>query len=107
MALLHGLDLSGLTPEAVLAEAARVTRPGGRIAIVDFAAHGQEELRTLHAHARLGFSDEQMLALLGAAGYAPQPPLALPGQPLTVKIWTGHRDAAARPAEEPRKAVLT
>ena len=91
-------------PATVLAEAARVTRPGGRIAVVDFAAHGHEELRSLHAHARLGFADEQMLALLIAAGYAPDAPLAVPGigpgQPLTVKIWTGTRVDAARPTPE-------
>ena len=91
-------------PETVLAEAARVTRPGGRIAVVDFAAHSHEDLRSLHAHARLGFADEQMLALLTAAGYAPDAPLAVPGigsgQPLTVKIWTGTRQAAARPTPE-------
>lgn len=91
-------------PEAVLAEAARVTAPGGRIAVVDFAAHAHEELRTLHAHARLGFSDEQMLALLTAAGYAPAPPLAIPGQPLTVKIWTGTRTGAVQPQDQTRKA---
>ncbi len=78
-------------PEAVLAEAARVTCPGGRIAIIDFAAHDREDLRTMHAHARLGFSDEQMLALLTDAGFAAQPPVALPGRPLTVNIWTGTR----------------
>lgn len=92
-------------PETVLAEAARVTAPGGRIAIVDFAAHAHEELRTAHAHARLGFSDEQMLALLTAAGYAPAPPLALPGQPLTVKIWIGTRLSAVQPQEQPRKVL--
>ena len=81
-------------PEAVLAEAARVARPGATIAIVDFAAHDREELRERHAHARLGFSDEQMLAALTEAGFAPQPPLALPGTPLTVKIWTGRRTAS-------------
>ncbi|MFC3173036.1 ArsR/SmtB family transcription factor [Novosphingobium bradum] len=96
-------------PEVALAEAARVTRPGGRVAVVDFAAHAHEELRTLHAHARLGFSDEQMLALLTAAGYAPAPPLAIPGpgpgQPLTVKIWTATRNrASANPAAKTRKA---
>lgn len=81
-------------PGVVLAEAARVTRPGGRIAVVDFAAHDREELRSQHAHARLGFSDEQMLDLLSLAGFAADPPIALPGTPLTVKIWTGRRLAA-------------
>ncbi|MCB2078891.1 MAG: metalloregulator ArsR/SmtB family transcription factor [Novosphingobium sp.] len=80
-------------PETVLAEAARVTRANGRIAIVDFAAHDREELRTAHAHARLGFSDEQMLAALSNAGFAATSPIALPGTPLTVKIWTATREA--------------
>ena len=78
-------------PEKVLAEAARVAKAGAQIAIVDFAAHDREELRTQHAHARLGFSDEQMLALLTETGFAAQPARALPGKPLTVKIWTARR----------------
>lgn len=78
-------------PETVLAEAARVTRANGRIAIVDFAAHDHEELRERHAHARLGFSDEQMLALLTDAGFLTEPATALPGNMLTVKIWTGRK----------------
>ncbi len=86
-------------PEKVLAEAARVAQPGARIAIVDFAAHDREELRTQHAHARLGFSDEQMLALLTEAGFAAEPARALPGKPLTVKIWTARRVAVAAPAK--------
>ena len=108
--LFHQVLHYALEPETVLAEAARVTAPGGRIAVVDFAAHAHEELRTLHAHARLGFSDEQMLALLTGAGYAPAAPLAIPGQPLTVKIWTGTRAGAVRTADhltqdQPRKAA--
>ncbi len=82
-------------PEAALAEAARVTRPRGRVAVVDFAAHDREELRDLHAHARLGFSDPQMITLLGGAGFAADPAIALPGthsgRPLDVMIWTGRK----------------
>jgi ubiquinone/menaquinone biosynthesis C-methylase UbiE/DNA-binding transcriptional ArsR family regulator len=92
-------------PEAALTEAARVTRTGGRIAIVDFAAHDREDLRASHAHARLGFSDEQMLALLSEAGFAPAPPVALPGKPLTVKIWTGSRNSADRARRAAAQAV--
>jgi len=91
-------------PVRVLAEAARVLRPGGRIAVVDFAAHEHEELRTEHAHARLGYSDEAMLALFADAGFAAAPPVALPGAKLTVKIWTGRRsDAAALSAPLPSR----
>jgi ArsR family transcriptional regulator len=93
-------------PEQVLAEAARVTRPGGRVAVVDFAAHDREELRSAHAHARLGFSDEQMLALLSDAGFAAQTTAALPGRELTVKIWTGTR-APAAPATSPARKAAT
>jgi ArsR family transcriptional regulator len=93
--LFHQVLHYALAPEDVLAEAARVTRPGGRIAVVDFAAHDREELRSAHAHARLGFSDEQMLALLSDAGFVAAEPVALPGKPLTVKIWTGARVSIA------------
>ncbi|MBV1917345.1 MAG: metalloregulator ArsR/SmtB family transcription factor [Sphingomonadaceae bacterium] len=86
--LFHQVMHYAQEPEAVLAEASRVTREGGIIAIVDFSAHDREELRSVHAHARLGFSDEQILALLSDAGFASAPAIALPGTPLTVKIWT-------------------
>lgn len=95
-------------PGAVLAEAARVLRPGGRIAVVDLAAHEREELRERHAHARLGFSDEQMQAFLAGAGLAPAAPVALPGDPLTVKIWTARRDDAPAVVETAnRETCLT
>ena len=92
--LFHQVLHYAQAPELVLAEAARVTRAGGRIAIVDFAAHNREELREIHAHARLGFTDEQMLGLLAEAGFVAGPPVAVAGQQLTVKIWTGQRAAA-------------
>ena len=93
--LFHQVLHYAQAPEGVLAEAARVVRPGGAIAVVDFAAHDREELRERHAHARLGFSDEQMLALLCDAGFVPAPSIALPGTPLTVKIWTARKDGGS------------
>ncbi len=95
--LFHQVLHYALDPAAALAEAARVARPGARLAVVDFAAHDREELRSQHAHARLGFSDEQMLALLAGAGFSAQPPVALPGGQLTVKIWTGRKEAGTGP----------
>jgi len=93
-------------PGAVLTEAARVLAPGGRIAVVDLAAHDHEDLRERHAHARLGFSDEQMLSLLTEAGLAPEAPVALAGHPLTVKIWTARREEAS--ADVPlRKSIAS
>jgi ubiquinone/menaquinone biosynthesis C-methylase UbiE len=96
--VLHQVLHYAQEPAAVLAEAARVSRAGASIAVVDFAAHDREELRTAHAHARLGFSDEQMIALLCGAGFTPQPPIALEGGILTVKIWTARRNKQGKTA---------
>ncbi|WFL76173.1 metalloregulator ArsR/SmtB family transcription factor [Altererythrobacter arenosus] len=89
--MLHQVLHFAQDPEIALAEAARVTRPGGRIAIIDFAAHDHEELRERHAHARLGFSDRQLKLLLTEAGFSSQTPIALEGRELVVKIWIGQR----------------
>jgi ubiquinone/menaquinone biosynthesis C-methylase UbiE/DNA-binding transcriptional ArsR family regulator len=96
--LFHQVLHYAQAPELALAEAARVLRIGGRIAVVDFAAHDREELRSAHAHSRLGFTDEQMLALFSDAGLSSDIPVALPGKPLTVKIWTGRRTGVAEHA---------
>ena len=86
-------------PAAVLAEAARALAPGGRLLVVDFAAHGREELRTVHSHLRLGFADAQVTDWLTAAGLAARPLAHLPpprSDALTVTLWLAERPAAAR-----------
>lgn len=90
-------------PAAALAEAARLTAPGGRLLIVDFAPHALEFLRAEHQHRRLGFADEEIAGALHAAGLVVEAPFALPPERepgLTVKIW-----AASRPAVESRIAA--
>ena len=92
--LLHQVLHFAPDPGAALAEAARVARPQGRIAIVDFAAHDREELRSRHQHARLGFSDRQMATLLRRSGFSARDPIALDSGELVVKVWIGQRKGA-------------
>jgi ArsR family transcriptional regulator len=91
--VLHYLD----DPQAALAEAARVLKPGGRILIVDFAPHELEFLRSELAHRRLGFSDKEVQGWFEALGLSAAPSIAIaphgasshPGAgKLIVKIWT-------------------
>jgi ubiquinone/menaquinone biosynthesis C-methylase UbiE/DNA-binding transcriptional ArsR family regulator len=80
-------------PAQVIAEAARVLRPEGRLVVVDFAPHELEFLRTEHAHRRLGFGDAEVVAWCRAAGLEPGPVQHLPGNPLTVSLWPAQRQA--------------
>ena len=54
--VLHFLE----DPGRALIEAARILEPGGRLMIVDFAPHDLDQLRTEHAHRRLGIAAEHM-----------------------------------------------
>jgi ArsR family transcriptional regulator len=56
-------------PPRVLAEAARVLKPGGRILVVDMLPHERTDYQQQMGHVWLGFSDETMRRYLGAAGF--------------------------------------
>jgi ArsR family transcriptional regulator len=84
-------------PGALVAEAARVLEPGGTLAIVDFAPHGEESLRDQHAHRRLGFEDAEVEGWVKAAGLGPGPVTRLPGAPLTVVVWTATKPLSVSP----------
>ena len=85
--VLHFAD----NPAAVLAEAARVVAPGGKLLVVDYAAHDREELRSRSQHSRLGFDEQALAGLFTQAGLVPHLLSAHPGPELCVKLWEGRR----------------
>ncbi|MEO5577866.1 MAG: metalloregulator ArsR/SmtB family transcription factor [Sphingomicrobium sp.] len=87
--IIHQVLHYALAPAAAIAEAARVLRPGGKLLVVDFAAHGREDLRIADAHLRLGFSDEAIASWFAAAGLESDLVEHLPGGELTVTLWRG------------------
>jgi len=112
--LLHQVLHFAQDPAVAVSEAARVLRPGGRIAVIDFAAHDHEELRDRHQHARLGFSEVQMRELLQNSGFEPEEAIALAGGELVVNIWIAARmsansaqDTAAKSATKAVKETIS
>lgn len=99
--VLHYLE----QPEDLLAEAARILKPGGQLLVVDFAPHDLEFLRESQGHRRLGIREEDMATWADMAGLAMQaptrfdPPASL-DQGLSVLIWT-----ATRPANQQEQAA--
>jgi ubiquinone/menaquinone biosynthesis C-methylase UbiE len=82
-------------PAAVIGEAVRVLGPGGRLLVVDLAAHAREELRSERRHLRLGFADEAVLGWMTAAGLQARVAGHLPGEDgLAVSLWLGERSFA-------------
>jgi ubiquinone/menaquinone biosynthesis C-methylase UbiE len=100
-AIIHQVLHYAERPSEAIAEAARVLRPNGVLVVADFAPHALEFLREEQAHRRLGFADGEVAEWCRAAGLDPAPAQHLPGDPLTVVIWTAYR---REPAALPQKS---
>jgi ArsR family transcriptional regulator len=93
-------------PVRAVAEAVRVTTPGGRLLVLDLRTHEEEWVRGKLGDRRLGFDDEELRRLLTGAGLANVKVgvgARKSGDPFTVLIATGtktHSNARARRHEE-------
>ena len=68
-------------PSAALGEAARAVKPGGRFVVCDMLPHEREEYKQQMGHVWLGFGDDQIRRLLGAAGFTDPRVVSLPTDP--------------------------
>jgi ArsR family transcriptional regulator len=77
-------------PAGVVAEAARVLRPGGRLIVIDLVSHTRSDLAGKLAHRWPGFTDDAMRTLLTEAGLDAGHPQTIAG-PLSVRLWPAMR----------------
>jgi ArsR family transcriptional regulator len=87
---LHSLD----DPVKALREAARVLAPGARVIVLDLLPHAQEWVRDKLGHRRLGYTPDEIAALLRDAGFAGievERAAARPQEPFRVVLGIGMR----------------
>jgi SAM-dependent methyltransferase len=81
-------------PTRAIAEAARVVVIGGRVLVLDLRAHGEEWVRAKLGDRRLGFDDDELEKMLGAAGLSDvkvSVGARKAGDPFTVLLAVGTR----------------
>jgi SAM-dependent methyltransferase len=90
------------SPARAIAEAARITMPGGRVLVLDLREHHEEWVRAKLGDRVLGFKDEDLKRMLSDAGLR-QVKVGVgaskPGDPFTVLIASGtkgHENAKAQ-----------
>ena len=82
-------------PARAVAEAARVTAPGGRVLLLDLRTHEEDWVRAKLGDRRLGFDDDELRAMLAAAGLSEVRVgvgARKAGDPFTVLIAAGTKD---------------
>jgi len=90
-----------VNPARAVAEAARITAPGGRVLVLDLRTHHEDWVRAKLGDRRLGFDDEELRRMLTAAGLEHVKGAVgarKAGDPFTVLIATGTK---ARHATKP------
>jgi SAM-dependent methyltransferase len=93
-------------PSRAVAEAARITAPGGRVLLLDLRAHQEEWVRAKLGDRRLGFDDEDLKSMLTAAGLGDVKVgvgARKAGDPFTVLIASGTKPGVATKARKHEK----
>jgi SAM-dependent methyltransferase/DNA-binding MarR family transcriptional regulator len=93
-------------PARAVAEAARITAPGGRVLLLDLRAHQEEWVRAKLGDRRLGFDDEELKSMLTAAGLGDVKVgvgARKAGDPFTVLIASGTKPGIATKARKHEK----
>ncbi len=100
-ALHHAID-----PSRAVAEAARVTAPGGRVLVLDLRTHHEDWVRAKLGDRRLGFDDDELKRMLTAAGLEHVKAgvgARKSGDPFTVLIASGTKTGSATTARKHEK----
>ena len=91
-------------PQSVLAEAARILRPGGCLLLVELFAHERADLLSRQAHRWPGFSPGSLGARLRDCGLDPGPAQQVGGE-LPVIIFAATKRPGALPLDPARDSV--
>lgn len=108
VALLSQALHHAVSPARAVAEAARVTVPGGRVLILDLREHREEWVRTKLGDRTLGFGDGELKRMLTHAGLADVKVgvgASKAGDPFTVLIASGTKPAVAHETARPRTSA--
>jgi SAM-dependent methyltransferase len=92
-------------PARAVAEAARVTAPGGRVLVLDLRTHHEEWVRAKLGDRRLGFDDDELRKMLSGAGLEQVKAgvgARKAGDPFTVLIATGTKGEPQSPRRSQR-----